>query len=444
MKKRTEPSGNWSDLWRQEDYWTVWIGLIIVLSAILLWETGSAFLTFLVFSVPVYSDFDTALGYVRNHMAALFALYLFFMSLFAIAVKALGHKMSSFIVGFTVLFILSVAVIVWGSWSVMEYYSLETPILALSVGLLIGNIVKIPKAMDDVLQTGFFVKTGIVLTGATLPFTLIIFGGATAFAQASIVTAATFLSVYWSGTRIFSLDKRFAATLAAGGSICGVSAAIAIGGTVKAEKHHVSIAISLIILWSILMIFALPVAINVLDIPPGPAGAWIGTSEFADAPGMAAAAAINEQAIKTFTLMKVIGRDMFIGIWCFIMALFSVLRWNKRYDGTKPNAADIWIRFPKFILGFFVASILITILTAFSDINSYKVISDNIISPLEELRNWAFIFAFLSIGLTSRLKDLTFEGWKPFAALGIGVLVNIPLGYLLSVVIMGNYWSAIK
>lgn len=444
MIKLTVPSGRWSDLWKQEDYWAVWIGLVIVLAAILFRNTGNSFFTFLVFSVPDYNDPAIAIGYVQNHMAALFALYLFFMILFAVAVKALGHKVGSFITGFTVLFIMSGLIIVWGSWSFMENYGLETPLLALIVGLLIGNIFRVPKGMDHVLHTGFFVKTGIVLTGATLPFTLILMAGVSAFAQASIVTSATFLAIYWAGTRIFSLDQRFAATLAAGGSICGVSAAIAIGGAIKAEKHHVSIAISVIIIWSILMSFALPIAINVLDVPPGPAGAWIGTSEFADAPGMVAAAAINEQAIKTFTLVKVIGRDMFIGIWCFIMALFSITRWNKRYDGTKPNTADIWIRFPKFILGFFVASILITILTATSDINSYNVISSNIISPIGELRNWAFIFAFLSIGLTSRVKDLAFEGWKPFAAIGIGVLVNIPIAYLLSVIIMGSYWAAIN
>ncbi|MCR6546060.1 YeiH family protein [Dehalobacterium formicoaceticum] len=444
MEKLTVPSGKWSDLWQQEDYWAVWIGLVIVLAAILFRNTGNSFLTLLVFIVPDYSDPAAAISYVQNHMTALFALYLFFMILFAIAVKAMGHRISSFIAGFTVLFVMSAAIIVWGSWSLMENYGLETPLLALIVGLLIGNILKVPKGVDNVLHTGFFVKTGIVLTGATLPFTLIMMAGVTAFAQASIVTSATFLTVYWAGTRLFSLDKRFAATLAAGGSICGVSAAIAIGGAIKAEKQHVSIAISVIIIWSILMIFLLPFAINVLDVPPGPAGAWIGTSEFADAPGMVVAAAIDEQAIKTFTLVKVIGRDMFIGIWCFIMALFSITRWDKRFDGTKPNPSDIWIRFPKFILGFFVASILITILTAVSDVNSYNIISNNIISLVEELRNWTFIFAFLSIGLTSRLKDLTFEGWKPFAAIGIGVLVNIPIAYLLSVVIMGSYWAGIK
>ncbi len=443
-KKPTAPSGGWSDLWKQEDYWAMWLGLTIVVLAIAFWSLGNNFLNRIVLKVPNYSDYRTAVAYISSHKSALFTLYLFFLGLFSIAVKALTGEVKRFIVGFSFLFLLSVLVSVWGSWDVMKRYNFETPLLALVVGLIISNFLKIPYWLSTALQTQFYVKIGIVLMGASLPFILILQAGSTAFAQATIIAVATFLTIYWTGTRLFSLDKRFAATLAAGGSICGVSASIAMGGTVKAEKQHVSMAISLVILCSIIMIFILPLAIKALNILPGPAGALIGTAEFADAPGMAAAAAINEQAIKTFTLMKVVGRDMFIGIWCFIMALTSITRWDKRYRNTNPNALDIWIRFPKFVLGFIIASIIITFLAASSDVMTAKTLDETIISPIIELRNWTFIFTFLSIGLSSRLKELASVGWKPFAAFTAGVLVNIPLGYLLSVIIMGNYWTTIK
>ncbi|AFM39464.1 putative membrane protein [Desulfosporosinus acidiphilus SJ4] len=444
IKKSTNPSGGWSDLWRQEDYWAMWLGLTIVLSAIIFWGLGNSFMNWIVLKIPEYSDYRTAITYIGSHKSALLALYMFFLVLFSVAMKALTGEVKRFFVGFTFLFFLSLLVSVWGSWDVMKRYNFETPLLALVIGLMISNFLKIPYWLSTALQTQLYVKIGIVLMGASLPVILILQAGSTAFAQATIIAVATFLTIYWTGTKIFSLDKRFAATLAAGGSICGVSAAIAVGGTVKAEKQHVSMAISLIILCSIIMIFILPLAIKALNILPGPAGAWIGTAEFADAPGMAAAAAINEQAIKTFTLMKVVGRDMFIGIWCFIMALTSITRWDKRHGTTNPNALDIWIRFPKFVLGFIIASIIITLFAASSDLMTSKVLNDHIISPIIELRNWAFIFTFLSIGLSSRLKELASVGWKPFAAFTAGVLVNIPLGYLLSVVIMGNYWITVK
>lgn len=443
-KKSMTPSGGWSDLWKQDDYWAMWLGLSIVLLAIVFWSNGNNFTNWIMLKIPIYSDYDTAISFLSSHKSTLLTLYLFFLGLFSIAVKALTGEVKQFLVGFTFLFLLSVLVSVWGSWDVMNRYYFETPLLALVVGLIISNLLKIPSWLSAALQTQVFIKLGIVLMGASLPFTLILKAGMTAFAQATIITLATFLTIYWTGTRVLSLDKRFAATLAAGGSICRVSASIAVGGTVKAEKQHVSIAISLVILWSIIMIFVLPFAIRALDIPPGPAGAWIGSSQFADAPGMAAAAAINEQAIKTFTLMKVVGRDMFIGIWCFILAFTSVTRWEKRYVGTKPDALDVWVRFPKFVIGFFIASIIITFLAASPDIVTSYELENAIINPIIELRDWAFIFTFLSIGLTSRLKELASVGWKPFTAFTAGVLVNVPLGYLLSVVIMGSYWMTVK
>ncbi len=60
--------------------------------------------------------------------------------------------------------------------------------------------------------------------------------------------------------------------------------------------------------------------------------------------------------------------------------------------------------------------------------------------PIKKLRSWAFVFCFLSIGLTTRFKDLAGFGMKPFWAFTIGVLVNVPLGYFLSTVVFQGYW----
>jgi uncharacterized membrane protein YadS len=63
--------------------------------------------------------------------------------------------------------------------------------------------------------------------------------------------------------------------------------------------------------------------------------------------------------------------------------------------------------------------------------------------PLVSLRTWTFIFCFLSIGLTTRFKELKGAGWKPFGAFTAGVVVNVILGFLLSVFVFGSYWSAL-
>ncbi|WP_434510445.1 YeiH family protein [Desulfitobacterium sp. AusDCA] len=436
--------GDWSNLWKKEDWWSVWLGLGIVLLGIVLWSSGSLIVKNLSVSFPSWTAFSKVSTFLGQNWSYLLALYFAFLVFFGIAVKFLGHSLRQFTAGFTVLYALSILVSIFGSWSTAKTYNLEAPLVALALGLIIGNILPIPKWLDTALRTEFYVKTGIVLLGATLPFTLILQAGPVAFAQATVVAVSTFLTIYWVGTRWFGLDKRFAATLGAGGSICGVSASIAVGGAVKAEKQEVSIAISLVIIWAILMIFFLPAVIKLWGIGAGPAGAWIGTSEFADAAGVAAASSIGEQAIKTFTLNKVVGRDMFIGIWCFILAIISITKWDNQEKGSKAEVKEIWVRFPKFVLGFFIASILISVITLSLDPAAAKTFSTNLVSPVKELRTWMFSFTFLSIGLTTRFRELTSVGWKPIAAFSTGVVVNVILGFALSVVFLGGFWAGIK
>lgn len=440
--KPATASGGWSDLYKKEDWWAVWLGIGLVLAAILFWFSGSS-IKLIAFDIPGWTEFGAVTAYLGSNLESLILMFIVFTVLFSIAVKILGHKLSEFIPGFLIIFVMAVMVSIFGSWEWAKKYNLEAPLVALGLGLIISNVLPVPKWFEAALRTEFYVKVGIVLLGATLPFTLIIQAGPVAFTQATVIAVSTFLSIYWAATKLFGLDRRFAATLGAGGSICGVSASIAIGGAVKAEKQHVSVAITLVVVWAIIMIYALPVFITAFGIPAGPAGAWIGTSEFADAAGMAAAAAIGDKAITTFTLMKVVGRDMFVGIWAFLLALISITRWEKREDGTKADAGEIWRRFPKFVLGFFVASALVTLIIAGADAATSQAITSDVIKPLKTLRTWAFIFCFLAIGLTTRFRELTSVGWKPFAAFTTGVLINVPLGYIFSVLILGSYWVAV-
>jgi uncharacterized integral membrane protein (TIGR00698 family) len=439
----TKPSGGFRGLFKKEDYWAVWLGLGLVAAALIVWALGSNFIKSVAVSFPSkWTDFGQVTKYLGDNVLNIILLWLIFTVIFAIAIKALGHDVGKFILGFTILFIASIIIYILGTNKFSNNYNLESPLWALIIGLIIANVFKLPKWFSISLRTEFYVKTGIVLLGATLPFTLIIKAGPLALLQATIIAVTTFLVIYFVGVKVLKLDKRFAATLAAGGSICGVSASIAMGSSVKAEKQHVSIAISLVIVWAVIMVIVLPFAIKALGIADGPGGAWIGTSEFADAAGMAAASSIGEQAQKTFTLMKVVGRDMFIGIWCFIMALISVTKWEKKEGGQKPKASEIWYRFPKFIVGFFAASIILTIVIALT--GNSAAIDTNVIAPLKVLRSWAFIFTFLSIGLTTRFKDLTSVGWKPLAAFTSGVIVNVPLGYIFSIIIFGGLWKLIN
>ena len=364
-------SSGWSELWRKEDWWAIWLGLGLVLAAYVLFLEGGS-LKWIAVTPAKWSSVQQLADHFSANWLRYVAQFGLWMAVFTIALTALGHKPKEFVPSFAFLYAFSVLVFVLGQWREASYYNLDPPLVALALGLIISNVFGLPRWMDAGFRVEFYIKTGIVLLGATLPFTLLLWAGPIAILQASIVSIATFLVIF-ATARALGLDRRLAATLGAGGAVCGVSASIAIAGAVGAKKDDAPIAITVVILWAIVMIFLLPFVARLLHLPTGVAGAWIGTSEFADAAGFAAAQAYgglagqvdgitgtSDQAVWAFTLMKVVGRDVWIGIWAFVMALISITRWEKSELGRKPKAAEIWWRFPKFVIGFVIASVLVT------------------------------------------------------------------------------------
>ena len=455
---RTEPAqrtSGWRELWTKEDWWAVWIAFAIILAGTALFLEGAS-LRWIAVLPPRWTTFSQVTAHFASEWPRYLGQFVFWLAAFSIALTAMGYKARQFVPAFALLYIGALIVFVGGQWDRAVYYNLEPPLVALLAGLVVANTFGLPRWLDAGFRVEFYVKTGIILLGATVPFSLIVLAGPVAILQASIVSLLTFFVIYFVGVKI-GLDKRLAATLGAGGAVCGVSAAIAVAGAVGAKKQDAPIAITAVILWAIVMIFALPLVGRALGLPTGVAGAWIGTSEFADAAGIAAAQAYGgyagnvpgiagtaDQAVQAFTLMKVVGRDVWIGIWAFVLAIVATTRWEARPANSGPDAGEIWRRFPKFVLGFIAASLLITAVTAsysFADFN--KVATPGLIAPIKDLRTWAFIFCFLSIGLTTRFRDLAAAGRKPLTAFSVGVVVNVVVGFLLSVYVFGAHWASL-
>jgi uncharacterized membrane protein YadS len=479
-----ERSG-WAKLYRLEDWWAVWLGLFVVLASLLLYHMGlGATLRQFAVEPPKWSDPGLVATHLADSWPWYLALFATFLVLFTASAAVMGHAPRTFVPGFVILFAGSAVILVLSDSRIAQEYNLEAPLLALLVGLVVGNLVRLPAWLDASLRTEYYIKTGIVLLGATLPLTLIVSAGPIAFLQATIVSVTTWLTIFLVATRVFKKEPRFGAVLGAAGSVCGVSAAIAVGAAVKARKEQIAVAISIVTLWAIAMIFFIPLASRALGLPTAQAGAWVGTSEFADAAGFAAASAYSppmppdlvaavqadkagtatpeqkkllerkplydvENAIRAFTLMKVIGRDIWIGIWCFVLSIIAVVYWERKEGGGtgRVGAGVIWERFPKFVLGFIVASVLMTVVVKLYHAEAgaaQKALKDGLIGPIKTLRTWTFVLTFLCIGLTTRIRDIIKFGAQPFWAFTAGVLVNVPLGYLLSTHLFGSFWLALK
>jgi len=431
----------------------VWLGLGLVVFAIVLFQAGN---TNIIKALAInpgglkWTSFAQLVNHFTQNAQLYLYQFLFWLVLFGVTAAIMGAKLKEFVPAFIFLYIGSLIMFAIAGWASATQFNLEAPLVALIIGLIIANVFRLPAWMDSAFRVEYFIKTGIVLLGATFPIALVLTAGPVAIVQATVISLVTCLVIYFLGTRVFGLDKRLAAVMGVGGAVCGVSASMAIAASVNAKKDHLYTSVTLVVMWALIMILVLPFLSRALDLPAGVAGAWIGTSEFADAAGFAAATTYGKMtgnedaAIRSFTLMKVIGRDLWIGIWSVVFAGIATFVWEKGESGSVPDAREIWWRFPKFVIGFFAASILMSAFAGgFNAADFNNTVRPNVLAPLVSLRTWTFIFCFLSIGLTTRFRDLHIVGWKAFWTFTIGVAANVVLGYVLSVIVFGDYWAGI-
>ena len=442
----------WNELLRKEDWWAIWIGLGLIVVAVALSASGGS-IRWIAVAPQKWTHLSDLGAQLRAHGMQYLAQFVLWSVLFGIAAAALGLRTLRFLLSFALIYLATMALYFLGLWDQASRYNLEPPLVALALGLLISNTSRVPRWAQAGLRVEFYIKTGIVLLGTNLPLTLIAWAGPVAIVQAAIVSIATFSVISFAAARL-GLDRRLAAVLGTGAAVCGVSGSIAVAGAVGAKKEQVSVAISLVVLWAIVMIFVLPLLCRALGLPTGVAGAWIGTSEFADAAGLAAAQAYGgyagnvpgiqgtaDAAVSAFTLMKVIGRDVWIGVWAVLLSLIATARWESTGVRSRVGVGELWRRFPKFVLGFLLASAIVTWAARGYSYATYKqVVVPGLVAPLQALRTWAFTFAFLSIGLTTRVREFVSIGARPFYAFALGVAVNVVLGFVLSTQVFDQFW----
>lgn len=423
-------------LWQKEDNLAILIAFVLVFVVNLGHFAGLDFISFLNFKITTYSNFNELLAGLNLLNFILF--YALFAGVFAFVAWTYGRGLIKFIFEFSAFFILCVLVLVFCAYAGFKSWT-DGALMALLVGLFLTNFT--PLKLANATQTELYIKIGVILMGVCLPLNSFLQAANIAIIQACTVTIITFLAIFLIAVRIFGLDKKFAATLAAGGSICGVSAAIVVGEACRAKKEHISASISIVVFFATLMIVILPLFCKALGLDAGVAGAFIGTSEFADAAGFAAVASLNdERANLAFLVMKVIGRDTFIGVWAVLLAFISLKFWDNN-ENEKISALMIWQKFPKFILGFLFACLFTSFISFNLELQNLSEYEKQVLGCFKNLKNWFFTLAFLSIGFSVRFKDILSVGFKPFLAFFFGALINLIVGFVLCVFVFDEFWS---
>ena len=397
---------NISDLWKKEDWLAVWIGAVIILIACIGVLTGGFDFSALKFSTwHLWENVEEKKSLLAQFNGAflvkLLRTFAVVTILFSAGIKLMGGKLRKFLPAFAALFVIAVIVRLVSAEFTLNRY-LEWAFWALLIGLLIANTVGTPEWLKPAIQTEFYIKTGLVIMGFSVLFSNIAKFGLYGLGIAWIVTPIVILFIWWFGTRVLKIDnKPLVITLAAATSVCGTSAAIATGAAANAKKNDLSIAVSISIIFTILMMVFEPMIIKACGMSPIMGGSLIGGTVDSTGAVVVAGTALGEEAQKAAVLVKSI-QNILIGFIAFAVAVFFATKVEK--TGTASvGAGEIWYRFPKFILGFFAASLVASfIIQPLAGADAVKSIN----GVLDQYKNWAFVLAFTSIGLSTNFKDI--------------------------------------
>ncbi len=422
------------NLLRQEDWLAVWIGFIIIAAGALAVLTGWFDFSALKFSTWSWGEEEAtkavALGTQIGQWAfwrKLIVTVLVLGSLFTIGVKLQGEKVGKYIPAFLALFIVAIIVRLVSAEFTLNRY-LEWAFWALLIGLLISNTVGTPDWLKPAIRTEYYIKTGLVIMGFSVLFSNIAKFGLYGLGIAWIVTPIVIIFMWWLGTRVLKIDnKPLIITMASATSVCGTSAAIATGAAAHAKKEDLSLAISISIIFTILMMVFEPMIIRACGMNELMGGALIGGTVDSTGAVVLAGNALGPEAEQAAVLVKSI-QNILIGFIAFFVAIFFATRVD-RTAGQSVGAGEIWNRFPKFIIGFFVASLVASfIVQPLAGGAQVKAIN----SVLDQYKNWAFVLAFTSIGLDTNFRQLAkqMQGGKVLWLYIIGQLFNIVLTLL--------------
>jgi Predicted membrane protein len=428
---------NISKLWTTEDWLAVWIGFIVIAIGMVAVLTGGFDFSALTFKTWTWGeDLSNAqlakvvpLGQQLSSGAfwlKCLRTVLVLGVLFTVGAVLTGEKVKKFVPAFLAVFLLSVLVRLISAEFTLNRY-LEWAFWALIVGMLVSNTVGTPGWLKPAVRTEFYIKTGLVIMGFSVLFSNIAKFGLYGLGIAWIVTPVVILFMWWFGTRVLKMDnKPLVITMASATSVCGTSAAIATGAASNCKKDDLTMTISISIIFTVLMMALEPVLIRVTGMSAIMGGALIGGTVDSTGAVAVAGSALGGEAEQAAVLVKMI-QNILIGFIAFFVALFFATSVGRK-DGQKVGAGEIWTRFPKFIIGFFVASLVASFLVQpLAGTDQVKAIN----GVLDQYKNWAFVLAFVSIGLDTNFKDLVkqMQGGKPLWLYLVGQTFNIALTF---------------
>ncbi|MCG1008147.1 YeiH family protein [Halorubrum lacusprofundi] len=285
---------------------------------------------------------------------------------------------------------------------------LQPLVVAVGLGALVGNTVGTPDAAEPGVGVDkLFLETGIVLLGAAVVVEEFLAAGPTVLGLVVVAVGGGLLLAEGIARGLFRLDGTTPSLLAAGASICGVSAVVAIGRVLDARGSAITFAAATVLLFDAVTLVAFPIAGEWLGLTGRQFGVWAGVSMFSTGPVAAAGFAHSPEAGQWATVTKLARNSLLGGV-----AVAYSLAYTAR-SATEPGVRRLWAEFPKFLLGFL----------AVAAVANSGFLSPAALESIGRSSDALFTLAFVGLGLSIRFREMREVGGAAVGAVLVHLLV---------------------
>jgi len=299
------------------------------------------------------------------------------------------------------------AIAAYGKAHHLALPNIEYVLWAILFGLVIANTAGVPEICRPGVRTyEFWLKAGIVFLGVRFVLGDVLKLGGASLVFVAIELGISIVLMTMLG-RWLSLSPKLTSLLAIGSSICGVSAIIAAKGAIDADDEDASYAIAAILALGAFGLFAFPAIGHALGLSDHAFGLWAGLAVDNTAEATAAGALYSDAAAKFAVLAKTT-RNATIGFVVLAYAIYWARKSGRQ--AVRNKAGFLWQKFPKFVLGFLLISLVATA----------GVFTKPQVASIANLSRWAFLLTFAGVGLQTNLRELRKQGLRPLIAGAVG------------------------
>ena len=299
---------------------------------------------------------------------------------------------------------------------------------SLVLGVILGCIPPMRPTLDGLLKPGLafssrsLLRAGIVVLGLKLSLSDIGGLGWLGVATIVVLVGLSFL-ITWALGRAFRLPDEQAVLMAAGFSICGVSAVGAMQAARRAPESDAGVPTALVTLYGTLAIVVLPALAAALGLSPEQAGQWTGLAVHDVGQVVATAGTLGAGALSIAVIVKLTRVLMLAPMVAIASA--GTRRQARRAGESGTRMPPV---VPLFIVGFVVAVLIRTFLP----------VPGFLLDAADAVQSALLAMALTAIGASLRLERLAASGpralavgalsWVAILGLALAAVYLVPVG----------------